>query len=209
VIDEGVIKFRSEWQRCGPLDYPEIDLLVRWRRPLYAAGLIGQYDEIEIGYGNLSIRLSGGRQFIISGTQTGHLADLDARHFALVTDYDIAGNRLTSTGASEASSESLTHAMLYELDRDTRAVVHVHAPEPWARLAGELPTTRADVAYGTPAMAREFSRLYAESAFPECGVAVMAGHDDGIISIGSSLEEACQRILATTSRAGNSREKGR
>ena len=203
VIDEGVIKFRSEWQPSGPLQNPEIELLVSWRRPLYAAGLIGHYDDVDIGYGNLSIRLSGSRQFIISGTQTGHLADLDARHFALVTDYDIAGNRVTSTGAAEASSESLTHAMLYELDRNTQAVVHVHNPDAWAALAGMLPTTRADVPYGTPDMAREFARLYAESAFPDCGVAVMAGHDAGMIAIGGNLEEASQRILAATSHTGS------
>ena len=199
MIDEGVIKFRSEWQRSGPLDYPEIDLLVRCRRPLYAAGLIGHYDDI--GYGNLSVRLSGGRQFIISGTQTGELADLDARHFALVTDYDIADNRVTSTGASEASSESLTHAMLYELDPNTQAIVHVHDAAAWSALAGKLPTTRKDIAYGTPDMAREFNRLYSESTFPDCGVAVMAGHDAGMIAIGRNLEEASQRILAATAGA--------
>ena len=205
MIDEGVIKFRSDWQRSGPLDHPEIDLLVRWRRPLYAAGLIGHYEDVDIGYGNLSIRLSGSRQFIISGTQTGNLAELDARHFALVTDYDIAGNRVTSTGASEASSESLTHAMLYEIDPHTQAVVHVHDANAWEALAGKLPTTGADVAYGTPDMALEFSRLYTESAFPDCGVAVMAGHDEGIIAIGRTLEEASERILAATAiAAGNS-----
>ena len=199
MIDEGVIKFRSEWRQSGPLKDPEIGELIRWRRPLHAAGLIGHYDDVDIGYGNLSIRLSGGRQFIISGTQTGKLPDLGARHFARVTDYDVAENRVTSTGASEASSESLTHAMLYELDPNTPAVVPVHDPVAWSALAGKLPTTREDVAYGTPAMAREFRRLYDESAFPECGVAVMAGHDAGLIAIGSSLQEASERILAATS----------
>ena len=208
MIDEGVIKFRSDWQRSAPLDLPQTALLNRWRRPLHAAGLIGHYDDLDIGYGNLSTRLSGSRQFIITGTQSGNRAELDASHFALVTDYDIGGNRVTSKGASEASSESLTHAMLYDLDPRIRAIVHVHDNDAWSRLAGKLPTTLDNVAYGTPDMAREFGRLYVESDFPERGVAVMAGHEGGMIAIGNSLKVACQRILAATSRAGEVGEQG-
>jgi ribulose-5-phosphate 4-epimerase/fuculose-1-phosphate aldolase len=202
MIDEGVIKFRSDWCQSGPLENPEIEELIRWRKPLHAAGLIGHYADVNIGYGNLSMRLAGSGQFIISGTQTGYLADLDASHFALITDYDIAENRLSSTGASEASSESLTHAMLYELDPATRAVVHVHDSSAWAALAGKLPTTSENVPYGTPGMALEFRRLWTETTFAGGGVAVMAGHDSGLVAIGNSLEEATRRILAATTPIG-------
>lgn len=199
MIDEGVIKFRSEWQESGPLGNPEIDCLIQWRKPLLAAGLIGHYEDVDIGYGNLSMRIAGSNRFIISGTQTGHVTDVDARHFALVTDYDIADNRVCSTGAVEASSESLTHAMLYELDDSTQAIVHAHHHGAWTNLCGELPTTRNDIAYGTPDMALEFRRLYAETDFGESGVAVMAGHEGGLIAIGENLEKASKRMLAATS----------
>jgi ribulose-5-phosphate 4-epimerase/fuculose-1-phosphate aldolase len=195
MIDEGYIKFESNWTRTVALDYPEIDELIYWRKPLYAAGLIGHYADIGIGYGNISIRLPQNTGFIISGTQTGHLQELDSGHFALVSNYDIGRNIVSSTGATEASSESMTHAAIYELDDKIRAVVHVHSDKLWVALKGVLPTTNADIAYGTPQMASEFYRLFSETEFAQTGIAVMAGHDAGLISIGRHLQEATERIL--------------
>jgi L-ribulose-5-phosphate 4-epimerase len=121
-IDEGYIKFESNWVP-GPAPTVEaVDRLERWRRPLFDEGLIGHYKDLGVGYGNISIRL-GGNQFVISGTQTGHLAETTGEHYALVTDYDIAANRVSSTGQVQASSESLTHAAIYELDQRINAVV--------------------------------------------------------------------------------------
>jgi L-ribulose-5-phosphate 4-epimerase len=195
VIDEGYIKFESDWTKTAALNYAEIDDLIYWRKPLYAAGLIGHYADVGIGYGNISARLSQNTGFIISGTQTGHLQELDSSHFALVSKYDISHNIVSSSGATEASSESMTHAAIYELDDKIRAVVHVHSDKLWVGLKGVLPTTNADIAYGTPQMASEFARLFSETEFPQTGLAVMAGHDAGLISIGSNLQEATERIL--------------
>ena len=196
MIDEGYIKFDSKWQRTEPLDFPEIDELVKWRRPLYAAGLVGIYKDEGIGYGNISLRMPGAAGFLISGTQTGHLADLDYEHFALVTGFDIEKNTVSCMGAAEASSESMTHAAIYELSHEIRAVVHVHSDELWLGFKNVLPTTNKDVAYGTPQMANEFYRLFTETDFAQKGIAVMAGHDAGLISIGSDLQEATERILS-------------
>jgi len=196
MIDEGYIKFDSHWRKTEALDNAEIDSLIRWRRPLYDAGLIGHYAQHGIGFGNLSVRAGAKGQFIISGTQTGHLPDLGAEHYALVEDYDIERNRVSSIGAHEASSESMTHAAIYELDPEIGAVVHVHSEELWAGLKGSAATTNAEVAFGTPGMAREFRRLFRDTDFQKTGIAVMAGHDSGLVSIGSNLQEAAERILA-------------
>ncbi len=196
MIDEGYIKFDSRWRQTEPLHNSEIDLLNRWRRPLYDAGLIGYYEEQGIGFGNLSVRISPEGRFIISATQTGHVRNAGAEHYALVEDFDIEQNRVFSHGALEASSESLTHAALYSLDSRIGAVVHVHSEKLWTALKDTVPTTRADVSYGTPEMAREFDRLWRESDFPETGIAVMAGHASGLVSIGRDLQEASERILA-------------
>ena len=196
MIDEGYIKFDSHWRQTGPLDNAEIESLNRWRRPLYDAGLIGHFEEYGIGFGNLSVRAAAQRQFIISGSQTGHLSDLGAEHYALVEDYDIDRNCVYSIGAREASSESMTHAAIYELDPEIGAVVHVHSEAMWAGLKGSAATTDAEVAFGTPEMAREFRRLFKETDFPKTGIAVMAGHDSGLVSTGSNLQEAAERILA-------------
>lgn len=195
-IDEGYIKFESDWIPGPAADSSLTALLDRWRRPLYEAGLIGHYDELGIGYGNLSVRGGAGREFVISGTQTGRLAETGGQHYARVTDYDIDANRVSSTGPVEASSESLTHAAIYELDPAIAGIVHVHSKPLWQSLLGRLPTTADGIGYGTPGMAREFERLYRDTDFATMGVAVMAGHEEGIVAFGTSLEEAANRILA-------------
>jgi ribulose-5-phosphate 4-epimerase/fuculose-1-phosphate aldolase len=203
MIDEGYIKFDSHWQKTEALDNAEIEILNRWRRPLYDAGLIGHYEEQGIGFGNLSVRTSAEGQFIISASQTGHISDLGAEHYALVEDFDIEQNLVTSRGAHEASSESLTHAAIYGLDPRIGAVVHVHSEALWAALKDSVPTTDAKVVFGTPEMANEFCRLWRETEFPETGIAVMAGHESGLVSIGRDLQEAAERILAIDAKFRN------
>ena len=196
MIDEGYIKFDSRWQKTAALGHAEIQSLNRWRRPLFDAGLIGQYEDLAIGFGNLSVRAGTDGRFIISGTQTGHLRELGAEHYALVAEYDIDKNRVYSTGATEASSESMTHAAIYELDPEIGAVVHVHSEVLWKALRGLAATTDTQVAFGTPKMAREFRRLWEESDFRDTGIAVMAGHESGLVSTGGGLQQAAERILA-------------
>ena len=193
-IDEGYIKYTSDWTPGPAPDDAATKLLDTWRRPLYEAGLIGHYDDLGVGFGNISVR--HGDQFIISATQTGHLAVTDGNHYALVTGYDIEANSVSSIGPAKASSEALTHAAIYELDDNIGAVVHVHNKPLWQQLKGRVPTTSADVSYGTPEMAREFTRLYAETDFPSLGIAVMAGHEEGIVTFGVTLEEAARRALS-------------
>ena len=65
-----------------------------WRKILYMTQLIGQ-DPARyggFGYGNISQRLAPfdaaerQRRFVISGTQTGELADLTEEHYATVLE---------------------------------------------------------------------------------------------------------------------------
>jgi len=194
-IDEGTIKYVSHWTQ-GPATHilaaRELDT---WRKPLYEAGLIGQYKDLGIGYGNISVRRGSGDLFLISGTQTGHLPATDERHYSLVTDCDIRSNIVRCSGPVQASSEAMTHAAIYALGGAIGAVVHVHSEELWQRNLGKLPTTDPDVAYGTPDMASELDRLYRMEGFKDAGVAVLAGHEEGLISIGRTLEQAAQRVL--------------
>jgi L-ribulose-5-phosphate 4-epimerase len=195
LIDEGYIKFDSEWHRDVPLAETVIAGLNHWRQRLYAAGLIGFYEKLQVGFGNISMRYGEPVQFIISGTQTGHMPVLSNEHYVLVTEHDVARNHVICRGPVEASSESLTHAALYDLDSAIQAVVHVHSKIMWPRLMHKVPTTDVSVFYGTPEMAHEFTRLYRDTEFAKTGIAAMAGHDEGIISIGTSVKEAAERIL--------------
>ncbi len=194
-IDEGCVKYSSDWRRGPAPGAAATRLLDTWRRRLHAAGLIGHYADLGVGFGNLSIRAPRAGEFIISGTQTGHLAATGPEHYARVTEADVARNRVVCVGPVQASSEALTHAAIYRLSERINAVVHVHSRRLWERERGRLPTTAVDVPYGTPAMAWEFERLWLESEFSSRGIAVMAGHDEGLVSIGSTLADAAERML--------------
>lgn len=197
-VDEGYIRYDIDWTPGPPPDVDAVQELDTWRRPLYKAGLIGEYADSGIGYGNLSVRYAEGGLFLVSGTQTGHLATTTPEHYALVTAVDIDANRVACRGPVKASSEAMTHAAIYALGDHVGAVVHIHSKSLWNRFLGVLPTTDPDVAYGTPGMAREFARLYADAGLDQHGVAVMAGHEEGLISFGPSLEVAARRLLDLT-----------
>ncbi len=199
-LDEGYVKYQSHWTPAAAPDAEAARLLESWRRPLYEEGLIGHYEELGIGYGNISVRCGAPGQFLISGTQTGHVAVTTDAHYALVTDYDLDGNAVWCSGPVQASSEAMTHAAIYALDPGIGGIVHVHSKSLWLEHLNELPTTDPAVAYGTPAMAREFVRLYASGGFRESGLAVMAGHEEGLIGIGTSLAEAATRMLSLVRR---------
>lgn len=198
MYDEGVIKFVCDWQPSEPLTTlglaDQLAELILWRDRIFAAGLIGIYPN-GIGYGNISLRLDQ-NTFLISGTQTGHLSHTQPHHYTLVDNWDIAQNTLHCVGPLQASSESLTHAALYVLDPTVRAIVHGHNAQLWQQYRDVLPTTRASVPYGTPAMAAEMGRLFREESLAERKSLVMAGHEDGLLAFGPTLEAAAQGLLA-------------
>lgn len=198
--DEGVIKFECAWTP-GPLpDYAKSGDLFDFRNQLYRDGLIGVYPD-GIGFGNISVRLSDSQptqnqspqnqpQFLISASQTGQIPSADAQHFALVTSFDLQRNSVSCVGPMKASSESMTHAIIYETFPQSSAVIHVHSNTHWQRLLGVVPTTVPHVPYGTPEMAAEVQRLARQADLSHQCILVMAGHEDGILSFGASLSAA-------------------
>jgi ribulose-5-phosphate 4-epimerase/fuculose-1-phosphate aldolase len=192
---EGIVKYTCRHVTASIAVPPQWDDLLFWRNRLRALGLIGA-DAQGVGYGNLSVRLYSSPRFLITGSQSSGLRDVDRRHFAAVTVVDLDRNSLTSTGETPPSSEALTHAALYEVERAIRAVVHVHASALWEAWRNRLPTTREEVAYGTPEMGYEMIRLHKRSAIGTRGCVVMGGHRDGLIAFGPSVADAAGEILA-------------
>jgi hypothetical protein len=201
MIDEGYTKYECVWREAPALPAGAIAELNTWRNRLHERGLIGYYPQHGVGFGNVSIREGDSDMFIISGTQTGHIAITDERYYARVTRCDIEANRVHCEGPVQASSEALTHAAIYALDPGIRAVVHVHDANLWGELIDSIPTTSREVSYGTPAMALEFRRLYEDTGFAERGIAVMGGHEEGLVSFGRDIEQAARRILGLRVRA--------
>ncbi len=207
---EGVIQYDLDFEEDAPPPEKAIDTLNQWRTLLYQMKLIGQDDARYggLGYGNISARFVCQRwplshnAFVITGTQTGQLAQLGADQYSLVTDCDPDTNLIRARGRVKPSSEALTHGVFYQLDRGIGAVIHVHCPEIWH--CGEallLPLTPSDVAYGTPQMAAAVRRLYQEGAFQKYRVLVMKGHLDGVMSFGVDIEQAGQALIAALASA--------
>lgn len=191
--EEGYIKFNCQWIADEPPDQQFVQLLNPWRQQLYDAGLIGVYPN-GIGFGNVSARMKS-NTFIITGTSTGSIEHLCEQHYTQVTDYNIFNNSLTCQGPVKASSESLTHAIIYEVLPTVNAVVHVHNKAMWDKLIHDVPTTSVNVEYGTPEMALEIERLIRSGSLANDKILVMAGHEEGIITFGEDLEEAVNLVL--------------
>jgi L-ribulose-5-phosphate 4-epimerase len=190
MIDEGVIKYVCHWTFGPPLAVSHLVELIAWRDRLHQAQQIGLYPN-GIGYGNISIRLSA-HSFVVSGTQTGHLASTIPDHYTVVDSWDIDRNTLHCTGPIQASSESLTHAALYDYSPEIQAIIHVHNRDLWQHYQGVLPTTAATVPYGTPAMAYEMGRLLQQGDLAQQRILIMAGHEEGVLTFGPTLDAAAQ-----------------
>jgi len=206
MLEEGVIKFDLRYTYADPGTPASLDTLSTWRNMLWQLRLIGRQAERYggVGYGNVSCRIdpldapAGQRQFIISGSQTGDLAKLEARHYCVVTGWNLQANRVIAHGPVRPSSESLTHGMLYDQDDDIRVIFHVHSPAIWqaaARLG--LPSTNPAVSYGTPGMAREVARLFGATNVGQTGIFTMGGHEDGVIAFGMDAEISGNVLLET------------
>lgn len=200
---EGVIKFQLEHTPAAPLSQADLAELDTWRTWMISRALIGEIETPQgrVGYGNISCRRPEG--FAITGSQTGHLPNLSPADYALVTDCRPEENLVVSRGPIRPSSESLTHAVLYQLDEKICWVMHAHTAPIWqaAEQLG-LPQTAPDVPYGTPAMAAETMRLFTETAVRQQGIFAMAGHEDGIVSFGETAKQAAEvldRYLALSS----------
>jgi hypothetical protein len=189
---EGVIKFKHNWKKERSMPYKWIAELNGWRDKLYKAGLIGE-DADGVGYGNISCRLDR-NIFIITGSGTGSLKKLHAEHYTRVTAYDFIENSLTSMGPVKASSESMTHAAIYETIPEFNAVFHIHHPALWKNLLTNLPFTARHIEYGTAAMAKEIARLLKDPLVLQQGIIAMGGHKEGVLSFGKDQDDAGRSI---------------
>lgn len=188
------VKFTYQRARADIAPFDALAELNACRRKLVEQGLMG-VDSNGVGFGNLSIRHGVVGSFYITGSATGGLPELTMADCARVVEYDFAKNWLRYEGAAIPSSESLTHAAIYESDPFTSAVIHCHDTVLWATLLGRAPTTSETVTYGTPEMAYEIMRLFAVSDMRSREIFVMAGHEGGIVAFGKNFEDALEILM--------------
>ncbi len=195
---EGVIKYRLDYRPDYQVSENLRELNV-WRSILYGLRLIGQRaDRYQgFGYGNLSARSqNNSSEFIISGTQTGHLGTLAQDHYVMVHDCNVAENRVIASGPVKPSSEALTHSMIYRLNPQIQCVIHIHDPVMWHfGLAADYPLTEKSIPYGSVEMAFEVERLYKTADLLRNQVLFMAGHEDGVVFLAETIEQAGLAVI--------------
>lgn len=200
-FNEGVIKYdQSDFILGPPLEEIEFKELEQVREKIYRTNLVGVYSN-GIGYGNLSMRqnyqqlfTTDSPQFLISGSQTGHLAKLDGDHYTRVLDFSLEKFKIKTQGPILASSEALTHASFYQFHPQIGAIIHAHSAIIWQKmLLNNYPQTAKEIPYGTKEMALAIRDHLLIEKNP-AGVLAMAGHEEGIITYGTSLYEAYQLI---------------
>ncbi|CAN5646051.1 hypothetical protein BH18VER1_BH18VER1_05620 [soil metagenome] len=194
MIETGSIKFACEHVAVELAPFAAFEDLNACRRKLLELRVLG-VDVRGIGFGNLSARDAATRTFHVSGSGTGGKAELTLRDYARVTAYDFEENEVRCEGVAVASSESLTHAAVYEAEPAVGAVIHGHSRLLARRRDAAIPTTDAEVEYGTPAMAREVQRLFRETDVRERQVFLMGGHEDGFVTFGSTVEHALAVLI--------------
>ena len=192
---DGVIKFQLNHmeQQLGLAAVEELDA---WRSVFKQLGIIGQdegkYDGY--GFGNLSQRTDSG--FLISGTQTGFIENTRLDDYAEVISWNASLNSVSSRGIVQPSSESLSHAVVYDAKEGVTCVFHVHSSEIWQNARDlSVPVTNPNIAYGTPEMARAVEEIVSKYELPN--VLSMGGHEDGIIAYGRNLAETGLILIQT------------
>ena len=206
MASDGVIQFQLHHRAAPPPDAAATEILSSLRDALHARGWIGR-DPARyggLGYGNVSRRLEA-EAFLVSATQTGHLSTLAALHWVTVTAASPATNELWSEGASKPSSESLTHAAIYQACVAT-FVCHIHHPALWNAVcfgAMALPMTPASATYGTPAMAAALSHISTTTNLPFA--AAMSGHEDGLMAASDSPAELLELLDRLSAEAATAR----
>jgi ribulose-5-phosphate 4-epimerase/fuculose-1-phosphate aldolase len=196
---EGIIKYQLKHTQKLINEKFSLSEINAWRTIIFRLGLIGQnpdrYDNL--GFGNISQRLNlQSSQFIISGTQTGHIEHLSPEHYCLVVKADPRKNRIESRGLYKPSSESLTHASIYAQADNIQAVIHVHSPEIWNNtVALNLPHIAADIPYGTVEMATAVEQIFQSGNLQQTSLFTMLGHEDGVVSSGGNMQEAAWELI--------------
>jgi len=188
------VKFTYQRARTDIAPFDALAELNAYRRKLLEQRLMG-VDSNGVGFGNSSVRDGVSGNFYITGSATGGLPELTPMDCVRVVAYDFARNWLRYQGPAIPSSESLTHAAIYESDSSTSAVIHCHDSGLWATLLDRAPTTSKFVAYGTPEMAHEIMRLFKGTELRSRKILVMAGHEGGIATFGKNLEDAFDVVM--------------
>jgi methylthioribose-1-phosphate isomerase len=197
---EGYVKYTTIHTRSPAIEAPNWAELNNARTQLFRLGLLG-VNKQGVGFGNVSIRFKGD-EFLISGTATGAALELTPAEYCLVNFFDLSQNRIVSMGPVQASSEAMTHGAVYRSCSGVNCVMHIHSGVIFnGMILDKYPATAKNAAYGTPEIALAIAQCVQELGTDE-GAVVLAGHDEGIIVWGPTVERALKIIQSLDTRYG-------
>ncbi len=203
---EGVIQFGHTLTKTTPPFTSGADFaaLQSWRDILHRLSLLGQSEGLYGGFawGNLSMRTPAmGSAFLISATQTGGLEHTARSDWVLINECDLGTFQVVAVGLNPPSSESITHAMVYEADPNIACIAHVHNHDIWKHSNKlDLPSTSPATRYGSPAMAAEVARLMVRHPVRPL-VFTTEGHEDGVFACGGGLASTAGALIALLAAA--------
>lgn len=189
MIDDGVVKYSLEFTQTHEIALKECKKIEKVREDMFALGLIGAYSN-GIGYGNISVRYKKKKAFVITATQTGELPKLSPKYYSLVQKVNFKTFTTTAIGVSKPSSEAITHACIYELDKNINAIIHIHNEQLWNFMLENDYLSTNDTPYGTPEMVEDVRNIYKNIDPLLNNAFVMKGHFEGIVTFGKNLKAA-------------------
>ncbi len=200
---EGIIKFKIIFTKEASVLKEDISTINRWRNILFNKKLIGCSNGI--GYGNASVfsdRLYDNKKaFIITGSQTGNIAELTNKYYCAVIGYDFKKKLIIAKGEAKPSSESLSHASFYDTDDKIKSVIHIHCTKLWNQANNlNIPMIDKNAECGSKEMAAEIIKTYKRYKRKKINLFCMAGHKDGLISFGQDPDQAGYAILEALKR---------
>ena len=198
--NEGYVKYIAVHTMSPAIEVPYWTELNNARTQLHRLGFLGVNPQ-GIGFGNVSIRFQG-EEFLVSGTATGAAPELTLADYCLVSSFDLAQNSIVSMGPVKASSEAMTHGAVYRSCAEANCVMHIHSESIFnGMIRDSYPATAKDAVYGTPKIALALAQRIQELGADE-GAVVLAGHDEGVIVWGPTVEKALNVILQLNNKYG-------
>ena len=199
-MNEGYTKYIAEHTMAPAFDFPGLTVLDNARTRLHKLGLVGEIPDGP-GYGNLSIRYKE-NEFFISGTATGAIPVLGNDYYCLVSSFDLEKNQVITSGPVQASSESMTHGAVFMSCPGVHCVIHIHSMAIFdGMIKDNYPSTPEYALFGTPEIALAIAKCVDDIKRDE-GTIVMAGHEEGVVIYGQTVERALQLTLELNNKYG-------
>ena len=190
-MKEGKIRFNTVLVSDKIPHETKLVELKKWSKTFQESGLT---PEVQGNFtGNLSFRSKEG--FIITASGLKDKQDLEDVCFVHVKAYDEENNTFFVKGQTKPSSESIMHHLIYKVCIDVNAVFHGHNDTIIAHAEPlGLPITEKEYESGTVELAKEVLKVLDDNK-----LIVLRNH--GFVSLGNTMKEAGERVLATLNRA--------